>query len=54
MAGYADCLAGFIAGLGLARPHVAGLSFGGALALELSYRHPAVPRTLVLASAYAG
>ena len=32
MAGYADCLAGFIAGLGLERPHVAGLSFGGALA----------------------
>ena len=54
MAGYADCLAGFIAGLGLERPHVAGLSFGGALALELCRRHPAVPRTLVLASAYAG
>jgi pimeloyl-ACP methyl ester carboxylesterase len=54
MAGYADCLAGFIARLGLERPHVAGLSFGGALALELCRRHPAVPRTLVLASAYAG
>ncbi|MET0883994.1 MAG: alpha/beta hydrolase [Acidimicrobiales bacterium] len=54
MAGYADCLAGFIAALGLARPHVAGLSFGGALALELCRRHPAVPTTLVLASAYAG
>jgi pimeloyl-ACP methyl ester carboxylesterase len=54
MAGYADCLAGFIAGLGLERPHVAGVSFGGALALELCRRHPAVPRTLVLASAYAG
>ena len=45
MAGYADCLAGFIARLGLGRPHVAGLSFGGALALELSRRHPtAAPR----------
>jgi pimeloyl-ACP methyl ester carboxylesterase len=34
IAGYADCLAGFIARLGLGRPHVAGLSFGGALGLS--------------------
>jgi pimeloyl-ACP methyl ester carboxylesterase len=54
MAGYADCLAGFIDALGLAEPHVVGLSFGGALALELYRRHPAIPTTLVLASAYAG
>jgi pimeloyl-ACP methyl ester carboxylesterase len=54
MAGYADCLAGFLDRLGLERPHVAGLSFGSALALELSRRHPALPRTLILASAYAG
>jgi pimeloyl-ACP methyl ester carboxylesterase len=54
MAGYADALAGFIAGLGLGTPHVAGISFGGALALALCRRHPSVPRTLVLASAYAG
>ena len=54
MAGYADCLAGFVNALGLERPHVAGLSFGGALALELSHRHPAIPMTLILASAYAG
>jgi pimeloyl-ACP methyl ester carboxylesterase len=51
---YADCLAGLIDALGLERPHVAGLSFGGGLALELFRRHPSVPRTLVLASAYAG
>jgi pimeloyl-ACP methyl ester carboxylesterase len=51
---YADLLAGFIGVLGLGRPHVLGLSFGGGLALELYRRHPAVPRTLVLASAYAG
>ena len=51
---YADCLAVFIKALGLDRPHVLGLSFGGALALELYRRHPAVPRTLVLVSAYAG
>jgi pimeloyl-ACP methyl ester carboxylesterase len=54
MAGYADCLAGFINRLGLERPHVAGLSFGGALALEFYRRHPAIPATLILASAYAG
>jgi pimeloyl-ACP methyl ester carboxylesterase len=54
MAGYADCLAGFVETLGLEKPHVAGLSFGGALALELYRRHPAIPRTLILASAYAG
>jgi pimeloyl-ACP methyl ester carboxylesterase len=33
---------------------VAGLSFGGILALALYGRHPAIPATLVLASAYAG
>jgi len=51
---YADCLASFITALGLRTPHVVGLSFGGALALELYRRHRAVPRTLVLAGAYAG
>lgn len=51
---YADCLAGFITALGLPRPHVLGLSFGGSLALQLFDRHPAVPRTLILAGAYAG
>jgi pimeloyl-ACP methyl ester carboxylesterase len=54
MAGYADCLAGFVERLDQERPHVAGLSFGGALALELYRRHPVIPRTLILASAYAG
>lgn len=54
MADYADCLAGLIEQLGLERPHVAGLSFGGALAIELCHRHPSIPRTLVLVSAYAG
>lgn len=51
---YADCLAGFISALGLTKPHVLGLSFGAALALELYRRHPDVPATLVLAGAYAG
>ncbi len=54
MAGYADLLAAFVQRLGLENPHVAGLSFGGALALELTRRHPGLPRSLVLASAYAG
>jgi len=51
---YAHCLAAFIHALGLMRPHIVGLSFGGALALELYGRHPTVPASLVLASAYAG
>jgi pimeloyl-ACP methyl ester carboxylesterase len=52
--GYADCLAGLVQALGLKRPHVAGLSFGGALALGFCWRHGSIPRTLILASAYAG
>jgi pimeloyl-ACP methyl ester carboxylesterase len=51
---FADCLATFIGALGLERPHLLGLSFGGALALELYRWHPAIPRSLILASAYAG
>jgi pimeloyl-ACP methyl ester carboxylesterase len=54
MPDYADCLAAFVEALRLGRPHVAGLSFGGALALELYRRHPMMPMSLVLASAYAG
>jgi pimeloyl-ACP methyl ester carboxylesterase len=54
MAGYADCLAGFIDALGLQHPHLLGLSFGGALALALQGRHPGAAASLVLASAYAG
>ena len=51
---YADCLAGFITALGLERPHVGGISSGGALALEFYRRHPGGPASLILASAYAG
>ena len=51
---FADCLAAFVEALDAGRPHVAGLSFGGGLALELYRRHPALPRTLLLAGAYAG
>jgi pimeloyl-ACP methyl ester carboxylesterase len=51
---YADCLAEFVDALGLEKPHVLGLSFGSGLALELYRRNPSLPKTLVLASAYAG
>ena len=54
IAGYAACLAIFIHELGLERPHVLGLSFGSIVALELFRHHPELPRSLVLASAYAG
>jgi pimeloyl-ACP methyl ester carboxylesterase len=54
IAGYADCLVAFVEALGLRRPHIAGLSFGGALAIEFCRRHASVPATLILASAYAG
>lgn len=51
---YADCLAAFIGEIGLERPHVLGLSFGSGLALEYFRRYPDAPRSLILASAYAG
>jgi pimeloyl-ACP methyl ester carboxylesterase len=51
---YADRVAGLVAALGLERPHVGGLSFGAGLALEVYDRHPELPRSLVLAGAYAG
>lgn len=51
---YADCLADFIKELGLQKPHILGLSFGGGLAIEFYNRYPEIPRSLVLASAYAG
>jgi pimeloyl-ACP methyl ester carboxylesterase len=51
---YVDCLEQFIKALRLDRPHVLGLSFGSGLALELFRWYPMTPRTLILASAYAG
>jgi pimeloyl-ACP methyl ester carboxylesterase len=51
---YADCLARFLGKLGLDTAHVAGLSFGGILALALQRRHSARSRALILASASAG
>lgn len=54
MADYADCLASWLDMIGVDRPHVLGLSWGSSAALELYRRHPNVPRSLILASAYAG
>ena len=54
LAQYADCLAGLIRALGLARPHICALSYSGGIALELCRRHPALPATLTLVGAYAG
>lgn len=51
---YVRCLAAFIGVLGLDRPHVLGLSFGSGLAVELYRWDRSIPRSLILASAYAG
>jgi pimeloyl-ACP methyl ester carboxylesterase len=54
LADYANCLATLIEAVGLGPAHVAGLSWGGTLVLEL-YRHrPELVATLILADTYAG
>ena len=45
----ADDLAAIIKTLGIAPAHIVGHSFGGAVALNLTLRHPELVRTLVLA-----
>ena len=54
IADYADAVAGLLGALGVERPHVCGLSFGGGLAIAVYGRHPDAVRSLVLAGAYAG
>jgi pimeloyl-ACP methyl ester carboxylesterase len=54
LADFADCLAEFIHAIGVERPHVVGLSYGGGLAIQLYGNYPAIPASLVLAGAYAG
>jgi len=54
LADYASCLAALIDALGLGPAHVAGLSWGGTLALELYRHHPGLVATLVLSDTYAG
>lgn len=51
---WADWLAEFVQSLDLDSVHVAGLSWGGGLALAFVDRYPSLVRSLVLMSAYAG
>jgi pimeloyl-ACP methyl ester carboxylesterase len=54
MRGFADALAGFVTELGLERPHLVGLSFGGATLIEFCRQHQDLASTITLVSAYAG
>jgi len=54
LADYADCLGALIAALDLGPCHVAGLSWGGTVALELYRRRPELVATLILVDTYAG
>ncbi len=54
LADYADCLAAVVEALGLGRAHVAGLSWGGTVVLELYRRYPGLVASLILVDAYAG
>ncbi|MFJ5546370.1 alpha/beta fold hydrolase [Streptomyces sp. NPDC093225] len=54
LADHARCVAAVVASLGLGPAHIAGLSWGGTVALEFYRHHPDLVRTLVLADTYAG
>ncbi|PCG84932.1 alpha/beta hydrolase [Streptomyces sp. WZ.A104] len=54
LADFARCLAAVIEALRLGPAHVAGLSWGGTVALELYRHHPELVRTLILVDTYAG
>ena len=54
LADYANCLAALIEALALGPAHVAGLSWGGTVALELYRHHPGLVATLILVDTYAG
>jgi len=54
LADYANCLAAVIVALDLGPAHVAGLSWGGTVALELYRHHPELVATLLLVDTYAG
>jgi len=51
---YANYVAGFLDQLDIGHPHLLGLSFGAGLALQFYQQYSHIPRTLLLASAYAG
>ncbi|POX55295.1 alpha/beta hydrolase [Streptomyces sp. Ru71] len=54
LADYADCLAAVVESLRLGAAHIAGISWGGTLALEFYRHHADLVRTLILADTYAG
>jgi pimeloyl-ACP methyl ester carboxylesterase len=54
LADFADCLAALIEALELGPAHVAGLSWGGTVVLELYRRHPGLIATLIMIDTYAG
>ena len=54
LAAFADGLAALVESLQLGPAHVAGLSWGGTLALELYRRHPGLVATLIMIDTYAG
>jgi pimeloyl-ACP methyl ester carboxylesterase len=54
LADHADCLAALIEAVALGPAHVAGLSWGGTIVLELYRRHPGLVATLILVDTYAG
>jgi len=54
LADYADCLAAVVEALALGPAHVAGLSWGGTVVLELYRRHPGLVGSLILVDTYAG
>lgn len=54
LAGYADALGALIDSLELGPAHVAGLSWGGTVVLELYRRRPELVSTVILVDTYAG
>jgi pimeloyl-ACP methyl ester carboxylesterase len=54
LADYADCLAALIDALDLGPVHLAGLSWGGTVVLELYRRHAELVKALLLVDTYAG
>ncbi len=54
LADYADCLAAVVQKLALGPAHVAGVSWGGTVVLELYRRHPGLVGSLILVDTYAG
>jgi len=51
---YAACLAELIEALALGPAHVAGVSWGGTVVMELHRHHPGLVATLILIDTYAG